>query len=76
MAIFIKTKSGANIGLMAQDLNSRYQWKTDQVFERGKVYIEQFPTLYRLGTAFDYNEIYMRKCFLQINLQSRAIETK
>ena len=57
--IFIKTKSGANIGLMAQDLNSRYQWKTDQIFERGKVYIEQFPTLYRLGTAFDYNEIYI-----------------
>ena len=70
--IFIKTKSGANIGLMAQDLNSRYQWKTDQIFERGKVYIEQFPTLYRLGTAFDYNEIYI--CLLYTSPSPRDVE--
>ena len=57
--IFIKTKSGSNIAFMAQDINSRYQWKTDKIFERGKVYIEQFPTLYRLGSAFNYNNVYI-----------------
>ncbi|MFL3026310.1 MAG: hypothetical protein ACJZZ8_02360 [Candidatus Neomarinimicrobiota bacterium] len=57
--IFVKTKSGANLALMIQDLNSRYQWKTDKIFERGKVYIEQFPTLYRVGTTFDYSNVYI-----------------
>jgi len=57
--IFIKTKSGANYGIMVQDLNSRYQWKTDKIFERGKVYIEQFPTLYRLGSTFNYSNTYI-----------------
>jgi hypothetical protein len=57
--IFIKTKSGSNYGIMIQDLNSRYQWKTDKIFERGKVYIEQFPTLYRLGSTFNYSNAYI-----------------
>jgi len=57
--IFVKTKSGANLALMIQDLNSRYQWKTDKIFERGKVYIEQFPTLYRVGSTFDYSNVYI-----------------
>ena len=56
--IFIKSKTGANLALMIQDLNSRYQWKTDKIFERGKVYIEQFPTLYRVGSTFDYSDVY------------------
>ena len=57
--IFIKTKSGANYGIMVQDLNSRYQWKTDKIFERGKVYIEQFPTMYRFGSTFNYSKAYI-----------------
>ena len=57
--VFIKTESGANYGLMIQDLNSRYQWKTDKIYERGKVYIEQFPTLYRFGSTFNYNNTYV-----------------
>ena len=57
--IFINTKSGANYGIMVQDLNSRYQWKTDKIFERGKVYIEQFPTLYRFGSTFNYSNAYV-----------------
>ena len=56
--IFIKSKTGTNLALMIQDLNSRYQWKTDKIFERGKVYIEQFPTLYRVGSTFDYSDVY------------------
>ena len=57
--IFVKTNSGANLAFMIQDLNSRYQWKTDKIFEKGKVYAEQFPTIYRLGTTLQYNEFYI-----------------
>ena len=57
--VFIRTKSGANLAFMVQDLNSRYHWKTDKVFERGKEYVEQFPTLYRAGTTFNYNKFYV-----------------
>ena len=57
--IHVKTKSGAKIGLMIQDLNSRYQWKTDKIYERGKVYIDQFPTLVRLGSNVNYKNFYI-----------------
>jgi len=46
--VFIRTEKGANLAFMVQDLNSRYHWKTDKIFERGKEYVEQFPTLYRV----------------------------
>jgi hypothetical protein len=57
--VFIHTEKGANLAFMVQDLNSRYQWKTDKIFERGKVYVEQFPTLYRIGTSFNYGKFYI-----------------
>ena len=57
--IFVQTNSGANLAFMIQDLNSRYQWKTDKIFEQGKVYAEQFPTIYRLGTTLQYNDFYI-----------------
>ena len=56
--IFVRTKTGANLAFMVQDLNSRYHWKTDKIFEKGKDYVEQYPTLYRAGTTFNYNISY------------------
>ena len=57
--VFIRTKAGSNLAFMVQDLNSRYHWKTNKIFEKGKEYIEQFPTLYRIGTTFNYNNFYV-----------------
>ena len=57
--VFIRTEKGANLAFMVQDLNSRYHWKTDKIFERGKEYVEQFPTLYRAGTTFHYGKAYV-----------------
>ena len=59
IGVFIHSESGPNLAFMVQDLNSRYQWKTDKIFERGKNYVEQFPTLYRAGSSFIYKSIYM-----------------
>jgi len=45
---------------MIQDLNTNYQWNTGQVFEgEGRVYKESFPTMYRLGTTFTFQRIYI-----------------
>lgn len=57
--VFIRTEKGANLAFMVQDLNSRYHWKTDKIFERGKEYVEQFPTFYRAGTTFHYGKAYV-----------------
>ncbi len=57
--VFIRTEKGANLAFMVQDLNSRYHWKTDKIFERGKEYVEQFPTIYRAGTTFYYGKVYV-----------------
>ena len=57
--VFIRTEKGANLAFMVQDLNSRYHWKTDKIFERGKEYVEQFPTVYRAGTTFHYGKVYV-----------------
>ena len=57
--VFIRTEKGANLAFMVQDLNSRYHWKTDKIFERGKEYVEQFPTIYRAGTTFHYGKVYV-----------------
>ena len=57
--VFVRTKAGSNLAFMVQDLNSRYHWKTNKIFEKGKEYIEQFPTLYRIGTTFNYNNFYV-----------------
>ena len=57
--VFIRTEKGANLAFMVQDLNSRYHWKTDKIFERGKEYVEQFPTFYRAGTTFHYSKAYI-----------------
>ena len=57
--VFIRTEKGANLAFMVQDLNSRYHWKTDKIFEQGKEYVEQFPTIYRAGTTFYYGKVYV-----------------
>lgn len=59
MGIFIRTKRKANLAFMIQDINSRYHWNTDGIFDKNShQYIEYFPTIYRLGTTFYYNSIY------------------
>jgi len=51
---------GMTLAFMIKDLNSSYQWNTGKVFaERGRVYKESFPTLYRLGTNYQYRSLYL-----------------
>ena len=49
-----------NFAFVIQDLNTNYTWNTGQVFEgEGRVYKESFPTVYRLGTTFTFQRIYI-----------------
>lgn len=71
--IRMNTKSGVKLALMVQDLNSRYQWKTDKIYERGKVYIDQFPTIIRLGTNFDYKNFHIVGDFGALSNQGQIL---
>lgn len=57
VGLMFRPERGAVLALMAQDLGSNYQWKTDKVLDKGGIYRESFPTRYRLGTAFDYRDV-------------------
>ena len=49
-----------NFAFVIQDLNTNYTWNTGQVFEgEGRVYKESFPTVYRFGTTFTFQRIYI-----------------
>ena len=49
-----------NFAFVIQDLNTNYTWNTGQVFEgEGRNYEESFPTVYRFGTTFTFQRIYI-----------------
>ncbi len=52
VGILVKPNENFAAGLMVQDLNSGYQWNTGEIFDRGMVYKEIFPTIYRAGIRF------------------------
>ncbi|NOZ75232.1 MAG: PorV/PorQ family protein [FCB group bacterium] len=58
LGIILYPDSPWKVALMIQDLNSSYQWNTGKIFDRGRVYKESFPTLYRLGSTFTYQDFY------------------
>ncbi|MBC8216119.1 MAG: hypothetical protein H8E64_06375 [Candidatus Marinimicrobia bacterium] len=52
VGMLIKPNENFAAGLMVQDLNSGYQWNTGEIFDRGMIYKEIFPTIYRAGIRF------------------------
>lgn len=52
VGILVKTSSDFAAGVMVQDLNSGYQWNTGNIFEKGMIYQQMFPTQYRTGVRF------------------------
>ena len=59
LGIIIRPSPPLSIGLVIQDLNSNYLWQTSEVFaEQGRIYKEQFPVIYRIGTNYRSKRIY------------------
>ncbi|NOZ04633.1 MAG: PorV/PorQ family protein [FCB group bacterium] len=54
IGVMVRASERMVMALVVQDLNSNYQWNTGEVFERGRVYKESFPTQYRIGSVYSY----------------------
>lgn len=57
IGLLIKTGKFNTIGIMIQDLSSNYQWDTGDVYAEGRLYKEEFPTLYRIGSKIVHKEL-------------------
>ncbi len=50
---FIKATDELNLGLVAQDLGSKYKWDTKSIYsQNGKTTEDKFPTLYRVAASY------------------------
>ena len=53
-----KINDVVKIGGVAQNLNAKYKWKTNVVFEEsGTIYYENFPVIYRLGIRANIDKL-------------------
>ncbi len=50
IGIIIKTGQFNTLGIMVQDISSNYQWDTGDVYAEGRLYKDEFPTIYRIGS--------------------------
>ena len=57
IGILMKTKKFFTYGITIQDISSNYQWDTGNVYAEGRIYKENFPTIYRVGTRFNRKEL-------------------
>ena len=53
IGILVKTGTYTTLGIMIQDINSNYQWDTNEVYAQGGPYKELFPTIYRVGSRYN-----------------------
>lgn len=60
IGVLVRPGKQMTFGLMVQDLNSFYGWKTDKVFdEEGGVYRDVFPTIFRVGITYKMKQIFI-----------------
>ena len=50
IGVIIKTGQFNTFGIMVQDISSNYQWDTGDVYAEGRLYKDEFPTIYRIGS--------------------------
>ncbi|MBC8467078.1 MAG: hypothetical protein ACKVH5_01570 [Fidelibacterota bacterium] len=54
IGLLIKTGKFNTIGITIQDLSSNYQWDTGDVYAEGRLYKDEFPTIYRIGSRLNH----------------------
>lgn len=60
IGVLLRPGKRMTFGIMVQDLNSFYQWKTDEVFdEEGSVYRDVFPSIIRTGITYKLKKLYI-----------------
>jgi hypothetical protein len=51
-ALFSSPYKGLNLGLAIQDLNAKYTWDTEEVYDRGTTTYDKFPVNVRFGASY------------------------
>jgi hypothetical protein len=51
LGALVEPMAGVRFGVAATNLNLKYTWKTEEVYERGTQRIDKFPKIYRAGIA-------------------------
>jgi hypothetical protein len=50
--LFSSPHHGLNLGLVVQDLNAKYTWNTEKVWDRGTTTYDEFPVNVRFGASY------------------------
>ena len=54
IGILVKAGKFNTLGITVQDLSSNYQWDTGDVYAEGRLYKDEFPTIYRIGSRTNF----------------------
>lgn len=54
VGILVGPFQGLTLGLAVHDINSRYTWNTEHVWEHGTSTVDRFPKSWRLGCAYRF----------------------
>ena len=57
IGVLIKTGKYTTLGLMVQDINSNYQWDTNDIYTQGGPYKDTFPLITRIGSRYKKNNL-------------------
>ena len=57
IGILFKTGKFTTFGLMVQDINSNYQWDTNEIYSQGGPYKDMFPIIFRFGSRYNKNDL-------------------
>ena len=69
--ILIKPVKNLNFGFLIKDINARYSWNTSDIYERGTVTEDKFPSVFRGGTSY-YVEKYKLLLALDIEKNQKS----
>ncbi len=53
LGILVKPIKNLRFGLLVKDLNARYSWNSNEIYERGSSIKDNFPIITRMGTAYN-----------------------
>ena len=54
IGVLLKAGKFNTLGFTIQDLSSNYQWDTGDIYAEGRIYKEEFPVIYRIGSRYNH----------------------
>ncbi|NOZ55692.1 MAG: hypothetical protein GXO73_02735 [Calditrichaeota bacterium] len=56
VGVLVGPFGGLTLGAVVRDINSRYTWNTEHVWEHGTTTVDRFPRVWRVGAAYRFLE--------------------